>query len=105
MALKTACAFALWEAFCDLGPPHPTPTCSWLAVSPRAPQVGFQKRTGHLLGLHTQLELVLAGVSLLLAALLLGCFVALGVQYHRGRWAHTCPQHSRLWGLSRLEGL
>ncbi|PNI54748.1 ECE2 isoform 7 [Pan troglodytes] len=45
--------------------------------------VGFQKGTRQLLGSRTQLELVLAGVSLLLAALLLGCLVALGVQYHR----------------------
>ncbi|KAB1283280.1 Endothelin-converting enzyme 2 [Camelus dromedarius] len=52
-------------------------------ASPDAVEVGFRKRTGHLLGSHTQLELVLAGVSLLLAALLVGCFVALGVQYHR----------------------
>lgn len=55
------------------------------SLSPRVLQVGFQKRTRRLLGSHTQLELVLAGVSLLLAALLLGCFVALGAQYHRGR--------------------
>nr|KAF6382475.1 hypothetical protein mPipKuh1_008847 [Pipistrellus kuhlii] len=53
-------------------------------------EVGFQKRTGHLLGLHTQLELVLAGVSLLLAALLVGCFVALGVQYYRDPSHSTC---------------
>ncbi|XP_024898113.1 endothelin-converting enzyme 2 isoform X4 [Pteropus alecto] len=52
-------------------------------ASPDAEEVGFQKRTRHFLGLHTQLELVLAGVSVLLAALLLGCLVALGVQYHR----------------------
>ncbi|KAF6384990.1 hypothetical protein mRhiFer1_008843 [Rhinolophus ferrumequinum] len=52
-------------------------------ATPDAVEVGFQKRTRHLLGLHTQLELILAGVSLLLAALLLGCLVALGVQYHR----------------------
>lgn len=73
--------------------PHSSPLtpCSWLAGSPCAPQVGFQKRTRHLFGLHTQLELVLAGVSLLLAALLLGCFVALAVQYQRGRRAHPVP--------------
>lgn len=64
------------------------------SLSPCVPQVGFQKRTRHFLGLHTQLELVLAGVSVLLAALLLGCLVALGVQYHRGRWVHTSHQHS-----------
>ncbi|KAK2506133.1 hypothetical protein MC885_019833 [Smutsia gigantea] len=52
--------------------------------------VGFQKRKRHVLGSHTQLELVLAGVSLLLAALLLGCFVALGVQYHRDPSHSTC---------------
>lgn len=64
------------------------------SLSPCVLQVGFQNRTRRLLGSHTQLELVLAGVSLLLVALLLGCFVALGVQYHRGRWGHTCHQHS-----------
>ncbi|XP_046955360.1 endothelin-converting enzyme 2 isoform X1 [Lynx rufus] len=52
--------------------------------------VGFQKRTRDLLGSHTQLELVLAAVSLLLGALLLGCFVALGVQYHRDPSHSTC---------------
>ncbi|XP_030678758.1 endothelin-converting enzyme 2 isoform X4 [Nomascus leucogenys] len=52
-------------------------------ASPDAMEVGFQKGTRQLLGSRTQLELVLAGVSLLLAALLLGCLVALGVQYHR----------------------
>ena len=90
MSLETACAFTLWEDFCD-----------WVAHlqlassrSPSVPQVGFRKRTRHLLGSHTQLELVLAGVSLLLAALLLGCLVALWVQYHRGRWAHSCHQPS-----------
>lgn len=60
------------------------------SLYPCVPQVGFQKRPRHLLGLHTQLELILAGASLLLTALLLGCLVALGVQYHRGRWAHAC---------------
>lgn len=64
------------------------------SLSPCVPQVGFRKRTRDFLGSHTQLELVLAAVSLLLAALLLGCLVALGVQYHRGRWAHTCHQPS-----------
>ncbi|XP_066097097.1 endothelin-converting enzyme 2 isoform X5 [Saccopteryx bilineata] len=58
--------------------------------SPDAVEVGFQKRRRRLLGTHTQLELVLAGVSLLLAALLLGCFVALGVQYHRDPSHSTC---------------
>lgn len=53
------------------------------------PQVGFQKRTRQVFGSHTQLELVLAGLILVLAALLLGCLVALWVQYHRGRWVHT----------------
>ncbi|XP_015301080.1 endothelin-converting enzyme 2 isoform X2 [Macaca fascicularis] len=52
--------------------------------------VGFQKGTRQLLGSRTQLELVLAGVSLLLAALLLGCLVALGVQYHRDPSHSTC---------------
>ncbi|KAI5940291.1 endothelin-converting enzyme 2 isoform X2 [Manis javanica] len=52
--------------------------------------VGFQKRKRQFLGSHTQMELVLAGVSLLLAALLLGCFVALGVQYHRDPSHSTC---------------
>ncbi|XP_063477950.1 endothelin-converting enzyme 2 isoform X4 [Symphalangus syndactylus] len=52
-------------------------------ASPDAMEVGFQKGTRQLLGSRTQLELVLAGVSLLLAALLLGCLVALGVQHHR----------------------
>lgn len=70
-----------------LSPPHLQLASN---LSPCVPQVGFQKRTRHLLGLHTQLELILAGVSLLLVALLLGCLVALGVQYHRGRWAHAC---------------
>lgn len=56
------------------------------------PQVGFQKRIRQLFGSHTQLELVLAGLILVLAALLLGCLVALWVQYHRGRWVHTCWQ-------------
>ncbi|XP_015990050.2 endothelin-converting enzyme 2 isoform X5 [Rousettus aegyptiacus] len=59
-------------------------------ASPDAVEVGFQKRTRHFLGLHTQLELVLAGVSVLLAALLLGCLVALGVQYHRDPSHSTC---------------
>ncbi|XP_011889923.1 PREDICTED: endothelin-converting enzyme 2 [Cercocebus atys] len=53
-------------------------------------EVGFQKGTRQLLGSRTQLELVLAGVSLLLAALLLGCLVALGVQYHRDPSHSTC---------------
>ncbi|XP_037844429.2 endothelin-converting enzyme 2 isoform X2 [Chlorocebus sabaeus] len=52
--------------------------------------VGFQKGTRQLLGSRTQLELVLAGVSLLLAALLLGCLVALGVQSHRDPSHSTC---------------
>ncbi|XP_021586018.1 endothelin-converting enzyme 2 isoform X4 [Ictidomys tridecemlineatus] len=52
--------------------------------------VGFRKGTRQLLGLHTQLELILAGVSLLLAALLLGCLVVLGVQYHRDPSHSTC---------------
>ncbi|KAM5154526.1 endothelin-converting enzyme 2 isoform 3-T3 [Callospermophilus lateralis] len=52
--------------------------------------VGFRKGTKQLLGLHTQLELILAGVSLLLAALLLGCLVVLGVQYHRDPSHSTC---------------
>ncbi|XP_014986961.2 endothelin-converting enzyme 2 isoform X3 [Macaca mulatta] len=52
--------------------------------------VGFQKGTRQLLGSRTQLELALAGVSLLLAALLLGCLVALGVQYHRDPSHSTC---------------
>lgn len=74
-----------------LDPLSPTPQLQLASnLSPYVPQVGFQKRTRHLLGLHTQLELILAGVSLLLVALLLGCLVALGVQYHRGRWAHAC---------------
>lgn len=59
-------------------------------ATPDAVEVGFQKRTRHLLGLHTQLELILAGVSLLLVALLLGCLVALGVQYHRDPSHSTC---------------
>ncbi|XP_036926899.1 endothelin-converting enzyme 2 isoform X3 [Sturnira hondurensis] len=63
-------------------------------ASPDAVEVGFQKRTRCLLGLHTRLELVLAGVSLLLAALLLGCFVALGVQYHRAMSPATDTSHS-----------
>ncbi|XP_033618492.1 EEF1AKMT4-ECE2 readthrough transcript protein isoform X2 [Fukomys damarensis] len=46
-------------------------------------EVGLRKGTAQLLGAHTQLELALVGVSLLLVALLLGCLVALGVQYHR----------------------
>ncbi|XP_074260727.1 endothelin-converting enzyme 2 isoform X3 [Saimiri boliviensis] len=53
--------------------------------------VGFRKGTRQLLGSRTQLELVLAGVSLLLAALLLGCLVALGVQYHRDRLTVSYP--------------
>uniref|UniRef100_A0A673UBW0 endothelin-converting enzyme 1 n=1 Tax=Suricata suricatta TaxID=37032 RepID=A0A673UBW0_SURSU len=52
--------------------------------------VGFQKRTRDFLGSHTQLELVLSAVSLLLGALLLGCFVALGVQYHIDPSHSTC---------------
>ncbi|XP_058151448.1 endothelin-converting enzyme 2 isoform X2 [Dasypus novemcinctus] len=57
---------------------------------PDSEEVGFRKRTRRLLGPHTQLELVLAAVSLLLAALLLGCLVALGVQYHRDPSHSTC---------------
>ncbi|XP_049737404.1 endothelin-converting enzyme 2 isoform X1 [Elephas maximus indicus] len=57
---------------------------------PDALEVGFPKGTRHLLGSHTRLELVLAGVCLLLAALLLGCLVALGVQYHRDPSHSTC---------------
>ncbi|XP_021570539.1 endothelin-converting enzyme 2 isoform X1 [Carlito syrichta] len=59
-------------------------------ASPDAVEVGFRKGSRPLLGSHTQLELVLAGVSLLLAALLLGCLVALGVQYHRDPSRSTC---------------
>uniref|UniRef100_A0A8D2D4E8 endothelin-converting enzyme 1 n=1 Tax=Sciurus vulgaris TaxID=55149 RepID=A0A8D2D4E8_SCIVU len=59
-------------------------------ASPDTVEVGFRKGTRQLLGLHTQLELILAGVSLLLAALLLGCLVALGVQYHRDPTHSTC---------------
>ncbi|XP_078206485.1 endothelin-converting enzyme 2 isoform X19 [Callithrix jacchus] len=59
-------------------------------ASPDAVEVGFRKGTRQLLGSRTQLELVLAGVSLLLAALLLGCLVALGVQYHRDPSHSTC---------------
>ncbi|XP_041911816.1 LOW QUALITY PROTEIN: endothelin-converting enzyme 2 [Arvicola amphibius] len=53
-------------------------------------RVGFQKRTRRLFGSHTQLELVLAGLSLVLAALLLGCLVALWVQYHRDPTHNIC---------------
>ncbi|XP_012312788.1 endothelin-converting enzyme 2 isoform X1 [Aotus nancymaae] len=60
-------------------------------ASPDAVEVGFRKGTRQLLGSRTQLELVLAGVSLLLAALLLGCLVALGVQYHRDRLTVSYP--------------
>ncbi|XP_053513833.1 endothelin-converting enzyme 2 isoform X3 [Artibeus jamaicensis] len=63
-------------------------------ASPDAVEVGFQKRTRRLLGSHTRLELVLAGVCLLLAALLLGCFVALGVQYRRAISPATDTSHS-----------
>ncbi|CAK7298705.1 Endothelin-converting enzyme 2 [Vulpes lagopus] len=59
-------------------------------ASPDAVEVGFRKRTRDFLGSHTQLELVLAAVSLLLAALLLGCLVALGVQYHGDPSHNTC---------------
>ncbi|XP_017393827.1 EEF1AKMT4-ECE2 readthrough transcript protein isoform X7 [Cebus imitator] len=59
-------------------------------ASPDAVEVGFRKGTRQLLGSRTQLELVLAGVSLLLATLLLGCLVALGVQYHRDPSHSTC---------------
>ncbi|XP_014638623.1 PREDICTED: endothelin-converting enzyme 2 isoform X3 [Ceratotherium simum simum] len=79
-----------------------TPRSSGLAWKPTCPHlrsisglcartmVGFRKRTRHFLSSRTQLELVLAGVSLLLTALLLGCFVALGVQYHRDPSHSTC---------------
>ncbi|GAB1300119.1 Endothelin-converting enzyme 2 [Apodemus speciosus] len=53
-------------------------------------EVGFQKRTRQLFGSHTQLELVLAGLILVLAALLFGCLVALWVQYHRDPAHSTC---------------
>jgi len=59
-------------------------------ASPDAVEVGFRKRTRDFLGSHTPLELVLAAVSLLLAALLLGCLVALGVQYHKDPSHSTC---------------
>ncbi|XP_026310633.1 endothelin-converting enzyme 2 [Piliocolobus tephrosceles] len=59
-------------------------------ASPDAMEVGFQKGTRQLLGSRRQLELVLAGVSLLLAALLLGCLVGLGVQYRRDPSHSTC---------------
>ncbi|ERE76677.1 endothelin-converting enzyme 2 isoform 1 [Cricetulus griseus] len=58
-------------------------------ATPESLEVGFQKRTRRLFGSHTQLELVLAGLSLVLAALLLGCLVALWVQYHRGRFSSS----------------
>ncbi|XP_058412192.1 endothelin-converting enzyme 2 isoform X3 [Diceros bicornis minor] len=79
-----------------------TPRSSGLAWKPTCPHlcsisglcartmVGFRKRTRQFLSSRTQLELVLAGVSLLLTALLLGCFVALGVQYHRDPSHSTC---------------
>ncbi|XP_014588265.1 endothelin-converting enzyme 2 isoform X4 [Equus przewalskii] len=69
------------------------PTCPYLrSISGLCARtmVGFRKRTRYFLSSRTQLELVLAGVSLLLAALLLGCFVALGVQYHRDPSHSTC---------------
>lgn len=53
-----------------------------------AVEVGFRKGTTQPFGPRTQLELALTGVSLLLAALLLGCLVALGLQ------SHTDPSHS-----------
>ncbi|XP_021083785.1 endothelin-converting enzyme 2 isoform X2 [Mesocricetus auratus] len=59
-------------------------------ATPDSLEVGFQKRTRRLFGSHTQLELVLAGLSLVLAALLLGCLVALWVQYHRDPAHNTC---------------
>nr|XP_010335934.1 endothelin-converting enzyme 2 isoform X3 [Saimiri boliviensis boliviensis] len=62
-----------------------------IAPGPKVNPVGFRKGTRQLLGSRTQLELVLAGVSLLLAALLLGCLVALGVQYHRDRLTVSYP--------------
>lgn len=93
MAMETACVFTPGRISVISDPPSPHLQLA-SSLSPCVLQVGFQKRTRHLLVLHTQLELILAGVSLLLAALLLGCLVALGVQYHRGRWAHTRHQHS-----------
>jgi hypothetical protein len=95
MALETACAFTLSEHFRNLAS---LPSSS-IELHLRVSQVGFRKRTRQLFGLHTQLELILAGVSLLLATLLLGCLLALGVQYYRGRWAHTFHLSLYLWGL------
>lgn len=57
---------------------------------PLCSQVGFRKGTTQPFGPRTQLELALTGVSLLLAALLLGCLVALGLQSHTGRWVQAC---------------
>ncbi|XP_028916661.1 endothelin-converting enzyme 2 isoform X2 [Ornithorhynchus anatinus] len=57
-------------------------------ASPDSVEVGFRKGAGPVLGPRTQLELALGGISLLLAVLLLGCLVALGVQYGRDP-AHT----------------
>ncbi|XP_078010792.1 endothelin-converting enzyme 2 isoform X8 [Phascolarctos cinereus] len=58
----------------------PEPSLDGIA-SPDTMEVGFRKRSGHLLGSRTQLELTLMGISLLLAILLLGCSITLGVQY------------------------
>ncbi|XP_027731130.1 endothelin-converting enzyme 2 isoform X4 [Vombatus ursinus] len=58
--------------------PEPSPDG---IASPDTMEVGFRKRSGHLLGSRTQLELSLMGISLLLGILLLGCSITLGVQY------------------------
>ncbi|XP_062066683.1 endothelin-converting enzyme 2 isoform X3 [Lepus europaeus] len=73
-----------WRVACPHPPPlHLGPLCA-------GTMVGFRKATRQLLGSRTPLELSLAGVSLLLAALLVGCLVALGVQYHRDPSHSTC---------------
>ncbi|XP_030072625.1 endothelin-converting enzyme 2 isoform X1 [Microcaecilia unicolor] len=56
------------------------------STSPDSMEIGFRKGQVHflgLLGVRTQLELVLGLLSLLLAGLLLGCVIALGVQYNK----------------------
>ncbi|XP_055977341.1 endothelin-converting enzyme 2 isoform X1 [Sorex fumeus] len=59
-------------------------------ASPDAVEVGFRERTHGRCGLRTALERSLAALALLLAALLLGCFMALGLQYHRDPSHSTC---------------
>ncbi|XP_078523458.1 endothelin-converting enzyme 2 [Lissotriton helveticus] len=74
-------------------------------ASPDSVEVGFRKGRAHFLGplgARTQLELVLCLVTLLLAVLLFGCVIALGVQYSKDPSHTTCLSEACITVASKI---